>query len=100
MKAKRRLLIVGIVIGSLLTLSPLPSMLCTVFGMIRAFNELGSSGNFDKQALSDSISTALVGTTAGLCLFPVGVIVLTLSLVFFFRLRAPSPPPVLQKPIQ
>ena len=94
MNAKRRLLIVGIVIGSLLTLSPLLGLLGTVFGMARAFNTLGSSGVADPQALSADISTVLYSTAAGFFLFPVGIALMTVSLVFFLRLRASTPPPL------
>jgi biopolymer transport protein ExbB len=94
MKAKRRLLIAGIVIGSLLTLSPFWGLLGTVVAMIRSFGTLSESGIADPQALSSSIGSALYSMATGFFLFPVGVILLTLSLVFFFRLRTLSPPPL------
>ena len=94
MKAKRRLLIAGIVMGALLTLAPVFGLLGTVFGMMRAFDTLGSTGLGDPQALSASIGDTLIATAAGLFLCPVGIVVLTLSLVFFFRLRRPVPPPL------
>lgn len=95
MKTKRRRLIAGIVIGSLLTLGPLFGMLGTVFGMTRSFQILGSSGVTDPQALSDSIGVTLLATATGLFLFPVGILILTLSLIFFARLHVspPSLPP-------
>ncbi len=98
MKAKRRLLITGIVIGSLLTLSPLIGLLGTIFGMNRAFKTLGSSGVADPHALAAEISTVLYSTAAGLFLLPLGIIILSLSLVFFFRQRASTPPPFPQRP--
>lgn len=94
MKAKRRLLLTGIIIGSLLTLSPAIGLLGTVFGMIRAFATLGGSGITDPHALSESIGTALISTATGFFLFPVGVALLTISIVFFCRLRASTPPPL------
>ena len=93
-KAKRRFLLTGIVVGSILTLSPLFGLLGTVLGMTRAFRMLGSAGVSDPQALANSIGTMLVSTAAGLCLCPVGIVVFTLSLVFFLRLRAATPPPL------
>ena len=96
--AKRRLLITGIVIGSLFTLSPLFGLLGTVFGMTRAFNTLGSSGVADPQVLSASIGTTLLSTAVGFILFPVGIVIVTLSLIFFLRLRVSSPPPLPQQP--
>jgi biopolymer transport protein ExbB/TolQ len=94
MKAKRRFLIAGIVIGSFLTLSPVFGVLGTVFGMTRAFSVLGKAGVADPQALSASIGTTLVSTAAGFALCPVGVVVLVLSIVFYSRLRASTPPPL------
>ena len=96
--ATHGLLIAGIVIGSLLMLSPLVGLLGTVFGMTRAFNTLGSSGIADPQALSASVHTVLVSTAVGFFLCPVGIVLFTLSLIFFFRLRASRPPPLPQQP--
>ncbi len=96
MKAKRRLLIAGIVVGSLLSLAPLFGMLGTVYGMIRAFNVLGNAGVADPRALAGHIATTLDSTAAGLFLFPFGVVILTLSIVFFARLRESTPPPLPQ----
>ena len=92
MKAKRRLLIAGIVIGSIFTLAPIAGFLGTVFGMTRAFSVLGSSGIADPKALSDSVGTTLAFTATGLFLFPVGILVLTVSLVLLSRLRASNSP--------
>ena len=94
MKAKRRLLIAGIVMGALLTLAPVFGLLGTVFGMMRAFDTLGNQGVADPQALSASIGDTLISTVAVLFLRPVGIVLLTLSLVCFFRLRRPIPPPL------
>jgi biopolymer transport protein ExbB/TolQ len=92
MKATRRLLLTGIVLGSLLTLAPLFGILGTVVGMIRAFRVLGSSGIADPQALSQSMGTTLLSTATGIFLCPFGVIILSLSLVFFYQLRRSNPP--------
>jgi hypothetical protein len=81
-------------IGALLMLAPFFGLLGTVFGMTRAFGALGSSGIADPQALSASIGTTLVSAAAGFALFPVGFIVLALSLAFFLHLRVPTPPPL------
>ena len=94
MKAKRGLLITGIIAGSLLTLSPAIGLIGTVFGMTRAFATLGDSGITDPQALSESIGTSLLSTATGFFLFPFGVAILTISIVFFCRLRASTPPPL------
>ena len=93
MKTKRRLTIAGIVFGALLTLAPAFGLLGTVLGMSRAFSTLGDSGITDPKALSDSVGVTLVSTATGLFLFPFGIVILTLFLIFYFRLRASSPPP-------
>jgi biopolymer transport protein ExbB len=87
MKSKRRLCVAGIVLGSLLTLSPLLGLLGTCLGMMRAFNTLQGDGIHDPKALSGDIGTVLSFTTAGLLLFPVGIAILALSLVSYTRLR-------------
>lgn len=94
MKAQRRLLIAGIVVSSLLTLSPLVGLLGTFLGMTRAFRTLEATGVADPQVLSSDIGSALVSTAAGLLLLPVGLVGLTLSLFLFYRLRASTPPPL------
>ena len=94
MKIRRRLTIAGMTIGALLMVSPLFGMLGTVFGMKRAFDILGSSGVGDPSTLSASVGETLVFTAAGLLLFPVGAIILTVSLVCLLRLAPSNPPPL------
>jgi MotA/TolQ/ExbB proton channel family len=91
-KTKRQLQITGIVIGSLLTLSPLLGMLGTVIGMMRGFSVLGSSGMKDPGALSGAIGTALFSTAVGLFLCPIGIFTLVISLVFFLLPPSSKPP--------
>lgn len=98
MKTKRRLTITGMAIGALLMLSPLFGMLGTFFGMKRAFDILGSSGVGDPSALSASIGDTLIFTAAGVLLFPLGAVILTLSLVCFLRLAPSNPPPLPLQP--
>jgi biopolymer transport protein ExbB/TolQ len=100
MKTKRRFLIAGIVAGSLLTLSPLFGLLGTVFGMTRAFATLGNTGIADPTALSNSIGTVLLSSALGLIMCPFGVILLTVSIVFYSRLRAANPPPLRAQQMQ
>jgi biopolymer transport protein ExbB/TolQ len=100
MKMKRSLLMTGIIVGALLMVSPVVGLLGTVFGMNQAFSVLGSSGVKDPQLLSDSIGTTLVSTAVGFFLFPVGVVLFTLSLIFYLRLRSSSPPPLPPSPVQ
>ena len=75
-------------------MSPLFGLLGTVFGMTRAFATLGNAGVSDPRALADSIGTTLLSTAIGLFLCPAGIVILVISLVFFSRLRASSPPPL------
>lgn len=94
MKARRGLLITGVVVGTLLSLSPLIGLFGTVIGMMHAFDALGSSGVSDPRALSASIGTTLFSTAAGLFLFPIGATLLAISIVFLGRLRSSTPPPM------
>jgi len=98
MKTKRRILIAGIGVGSLLTLSPVFGLLGTVFGMTRAFRTLGSSGIADPQTLSASIGTTLISTAVGLFLCPLGIVLLSVCIIFLIRLRASTPPPLPPQP--
>ena len=100
MNTKRKLSTVGIVVGTLLTLAPAIGLLGTVFGMTHAFSTLGSAGISDPRALSHGIAVTLLATATGIFLFPFGVIVLTLSLIYYFRLRASVPPPLPAQPTQ
>jgi biopolymer transport protein ExbB/TolQ len=92
LETKRGLLLGGIALGSLLTLSPLFGWLGTIFILRHALDSLGNTGINDLKAASTNISMALFSTATGLVLYPVGLIILSLSLVFFFRQRAATPP--------
>ena len=94
MKTKRRLTIAGIVVGSLLTLSPVFGFLNTVFGMMRAFHTLAGSGFAEPKALAERINVTLLSTATGLFLLPFGIVILAISLIFYFQLRASTPPPL------
>jgi len=85
MKPKRTRYIVGIVVGSLLLLSPLVALFGTAFGMQRAFDSLGSPGLHDPKALSSSIDSVLYVTVAGVIGFACGIVLLTISIVLFIR---------------
>ncbi|MEQ1858466.1 MAG: MotA/TolQ/ExbB proton channel family protein [Chthoniobacteraceae bacterium] len=87
-------MIAGIILGSLLTLAPFIGLLGTVIGMMGAFKTLGSSGIADPKALADDIGISLMSTATGLFVFPVGVVILSLSLIFYYRLRSSTPPPL------
>src|SRR6478735_5160 len=75
MKTKRTLLIIGIVIGALMMLSPFIGLLGTVLGMQKAFQILGSSpGVADPEALSGAIGEVLISTFAGIIVAIPGVL--------------------------
>jgi hypothetical protein len=81
MKSRRKF-VLGIVLGILLTLAPLFGLLPIFISMTRAFLALGTS-----HPVSGFPDNALVSTAAGLFLCPIGIVVLTLSLLFYFRSR-------------
>lgn len=76
MKTKRTLLIVGIVAGAVMMLSPFMGLIGTVLGMQKAFQVLGSSssGIADPEALSGAIGEVLISTFAGIIIAIPGVL--------------------------
>ena len=101
MKTKRRWAIAGIVIGGLFAfLGPMLGLLGTVFGMSHAFNALGNSGVGDPRVLTHHIGAALLSTATGFLLFPFGVIILILSIVFYIKIKQSLPPPLPADPRQ
>lgn len=67
-------------LGTIAGISPLLGLLGTVFGMIRTFNAITTSGIGNPAALANGIAEALVATAAGLT-------VAIPSLIFFRLLR-------------
>jgi biopolymer transport protein ExbB len=67
-------------LGTIAGISPLLGLLGTVFGMIRTFNAITTSGIGNPAALANGIAEALVATAAGLT-------VAIPSLIFFRMLR-------------
>lgn len=100
--AKRRWLKAGIILGALLTASPLVGLAGTIWGMSRAFAALGSSGIGDPSALSVAIGDVLVSTVAGVLLMPVGLALLIPCVIVLRRVDSapvPSVPPPLPPPL-
>ena len=87
---KRRISLIGMVLGGILTLSPAFGLLGTAIAMVRAFASLGHSGVSDPKALSGDIGGVLISTAIGLVLCPVGLVLFTISLIFY--LRTPNVP--------
>jgi len=54
------------ILGTIASISPLLGLLGTVFGMIKVFSAITSSGVGDPQVLAGGISEALITTAAGL----------------------------------
>lgn len=73
---KRALSITGVVVGALITLSPLWGLLLTVLSMSRAFTILEKAGVSDPRHLAQAVGDSLMATTVGLFLCPVGLVVL------------------------
>jgi len=82
---KRRTFLLGIIAGIILILSPLFGLLAAAIGMGHAFSLLGHPGISDPKAVSADIGGVLVSTAVGLILCPVGVILFTVSLIFYLR---------------
>ena len=95
---KRTLSITGIVLGVVLTLSPLWGLLLTVLGMSHAFAILGKAGVSDPRHVALAVGDSLMATTIGIVLCPVGLLVLGLSIFFLTRKTEPVPPPLPEPP--
>ena len=75
--------------GAWLQLGTVLGVLGTVFGMIGAFAELASEGNTaSADAMSNSISTALITTAIGIVTALIGLVLLLIAL-FSSKYRAP-----------
>jgi biopolymer transport protein ExbB/TolQ len=88
MKTKRTLLIVGIVAGAVMMLSPFIGLAGTVFGMIKAFQVLGSSGVADPEVLGGAIGEVLISTVAGIIVAIPGVLLFIGCIVGLVRLNS------------
>ena len=66
-----------------------------MWGMHRAFRTLGSQGIADPQRLADSVHFSLIATALGTGLFAVGVVVMGVALLVYYRRVSPSVPPPL-----
>lgn len=83
----RGLAIIGIVIGALLMLSPVFGIVWSGFSVNHTLHTVGIS---HPQFLAENIGMTLFATGAGFILFPLGILILALSFVFYFRLRTPD----------
>jgi biopolymer transport protein ExbB/TolQ len=77
------ILIVGTVLGAILTFAPVAGMVGTALSMMRAFDVLGSSGIADPRALAEAISHALFWGAASLALLVLGLPLLITSSVLW-----------------
>jgi biopolymer transport protein ExbB len=62
------------IIATFVSIGTLTGLLGTVFGMIRAFSALGSTGSSGSSALANSISEALVNTALGISTSAISII--------------------------
>jgi hypothetical protein len=94
MKTTRRLLVAGIILGALLTLSPMFALLDSFIGTIQILHTLGSPDPSNLQTVRAIIGTILVSGLASIFFCAFGIIILTLSLILYFRARRVSPSPL------
>src|SRR6476469_4884163 len=77
--------IAGIVLGALLTVAPLIGFLVSGWHITGLFQILGHSGMTDPELLRGHMRSVFIGTMIGLLFCPIGLFILTLSLIFYFR---------------
>ncbi|MFD0895994.1 MotA/TolQ/ExbB proton channel family protein [Luteolibacter ambystomatis] len=71
----------GVIVGAVFMLAPVLGAVGTANRMSEAFKVLGSSGIGDPHALGEKIGEVLIVAIVGFGLFPVGIIVLVVSLL-------------------
>ena len=76
-----------IVMGSLLALGPMWGVLGTVIGMIRAFDTIQQTGAGTPERLASDIGVSLYSTAAGMIMFPVGLALLVVGIVWLVRIN-------------
>jgi hypothetical protein len=77
--------IAGIVLGALLTMAPLIAMFASGWHITGVLQILRYSGMSDPQLLSGHMHSVFIATMIGLLFCPIGLFILTWSLIFFFR---------------
>ena len=92
MKDLRWLWITGIVVGAMLTAGPLWGAAATALSMTAAFDTLNQSGVADPRALATHVGHSLTAMAAGVVACPVGLGILSLSIIFLVRHRSAQPP--------
>jgi biopolymer transport protein ExbB/TolQ len=75
----------GIVIGALLTVAPLIGFLASGWHITGLFQILGHSGMTDPELLRGHMHSVFIATMIGLLFCPIGLFILTLSLILYFR---------------
>jgi hypothetical protein len=89
---KRKLMIAGIVIGSILALGPVWGMIAVFFGMQHAFDVLGASGISDPRELSSSIGLVLFFQIFSFLMCPVGIALIIFCVIKLQAMRRQPPP--------
>ncbi len=90
---RRRLLIAGTIVGTLLSLAPFFGLFGTVLSMMSTFKDLGGSGISDPNALSAHIGNTLLITWGSLLALPVGLVLL-ITCIILLATSKPQPQPV------
>jgi len=86
LKPNRTKYIVGIVIGVILLMSPFIAYFASVFTISRAFTLMSKAGaEISSQALASKLEPVYYVVAAGLIGFFCGIVLLTLSIVFYVR---------------
>lgn len=88
----RPICIVGMVLGALLMLGPLIGLLVSGWHITGIVEILHRSGMGDPQLLSGHMHSVFVSTVIGVLFCPIGLFILTLSLIFFYRGRNRNAP--------
>ena len=89
MKTRRRLWIAGIVVGVMLSLSPLFGLAGSILTTVHSIKMLDKAGISDPTTLSHHIGNSLIYSAAGLFICPLGIAVLLLSIVYFRKTQSP-----------
>jgi len=86
MKSKKKPIIL-IVFGSFFTLGPVWGLLGTIVGMVQSFQAIDQNGTTNPEALSSNIGFALQKTVIGIMMLPIGLILLTLGIIWLIKIH-------------
>jgi biopolymer transport protein ExbB/TolQ len=76
--------------GIILALGPVWGLLGTVVGMVMAFGHMGATGMGKPEVLANDVGIALYTTAAGLIVCPIGIVCITIAVIFLMRNTKPN----------